>query len=378
MNMLSLAEWTDAAGRRLPLPRVELVGAPTPLEPLPRFGAALQGLAAESGHEGPSAVWMKREDLMGVGLAGNKLRNLEFHVGAASEQGAETLVTAGRGRANHCRLTAAAAARAGLRCILVLGGPAPAIPSPNERICDLVGAELRYAADATPASRAQLLHEVLTELRTAGRVPYEVPLGASGPVGASGQVVAGLEFADQLAAASVEADVLFVGLATGGTYAGLRVGLWLAGGPTRVVGVPTYFSSASSEPEFRQHLVELMARLREVWQSEATADVGAWNDEVFLDDLTGWLPYWTASPEAAAAARLLGRTEGVCADPVYTARVLAAAIAWARTGRLDRQTVVLWHGGGTPALFEDYGALTSAAPAAQTANPARGFEGGSQ
>jgi 1-aminocyclopropane-1-carboxylate deaminase/D-cysteine desulfhydrase-like pyridoxal-dependent ACC family enzyme len=341
--------------REVPLPRLKLFSPPTPLEPLPRFGQTLCAIAGEGGHHGPAAVWMKREDLIGVGLGGNKLRNLEFHIGAAVEQGADVVVTSGRGRANHCRLTAAAAARAGLRCVLILNGPRPSTASPNERILDLVGAELRYADDASPGRRDQLLDDVLEELRSAGSTPYVVPIGASGRVGASGQVAAGLELADQLAAAGIGADYVLVGAATGGTYSGLRVGLWLAGSTATVIGVPTYFSSASSELDFRRHLIELLAELRELW-APVGGEPTAWDDQVILDDLTEWLPYGTASSAATAASRLLGRTEGICAEPVYTARVLAAAVAWARAGRLAGQTVVLWHGGGTPALFEDYGA----------------------
>lgn len=338
-----------------PLPHVELFAKPTPLEHLPRLSRALGAIAADAGHDPSVEVWVKREDLMSIGLGGNKLRNLEFHVGAALELGADTLVTSGRGRANHCRLTAAAAARAGLRCVLVLSGPKPAEPSPNERVCELLGTDLRYAPDAAGATRDALLREVLAEIRVGQGIPYEVDLGASGVVGASGQVLAGMELSEQLTTLGVSPDYLFVGVATGGTYAGLRVALWRVGLATTVVGVPTYFSTAPTESAFRGHLVLLMSELRELWGEGRPAGRSRWSDEIVLDDLTSWLPYGITSPEAADAAHLLGGTEGIAADPVYTARVVAGITAWARAGRLERRTVVLWHGGGTPALFEDYG-----------------------
>ena len=122
-----------------------------------------------------------------------------------------------------------------------------------------------------------------------------------------------------------------------------------------MIGVPTYLSSAPSESAFRGHLVQLMSELRERW-GEGRSSGRRWSDDIVLDDLTSWLSYGTASPEATAAAHLLGGTEGIPADPVYSARVAAGVAAWARAGRLVRKTVVLWHGGGTPALFEDYGA----------------------
>jgi 1-aminocyclopropane-1-carboxylate deaminase/D-cysteine desulfhydrase-like pyridoxal-dependent ACC family enzyme len=343
----------------LPLPYVELFAKPTPLEHLPRFGQALGDMAAKAGHDRAVEVWMKREDLMSIGLGGNKLRNLEFHVGAAMAQGAGALVTSGRGRANHCRLTAAAAARMGLRCVLVLSGPMPAEPSPNERMCRVLGAELRYASDSSTAARLALLGDVLAELRAGHTVPYEVELGASGLVGAAGQVLAGMELANQLSELGLSPDYLFVGAATGGTYAGLRVGLWRARLNSKVVGVPTYFSAASSESALRDHLVQLMSQLRDLWGERGGIGPAPWSDEVILDDLTSWLPYGTASPEAMVASRLLGGTEGIAADPVYTARVAASVVAWALAGRLEGKTIVLWHGGGTPALFEDYGNRTN-------------------
>jgi 1-aminocyclopropane-1-carboxylate deaminase/D-cysteine desulfhydrase-like pyridoxal-dependent ACC family enzyme len=353
--MTSLTVSTRLVRAGAPIPHIELFSKPTPVEPIPRFGDALTQLAAERGHDEPIDAWIKRDDLMSIGLGGNKLRNLEFHVGAAIDRGADVLVTAGRRRANHCRLTAAAAARVGLGCILVLSGPEPAEPSPNERICKLVGADMRYAANALLATRDALLRDVLAEVQSRGAIPYEVELGASGTVGASGQVLAGMELAEQLRAARVSADYLFVGAATGGTYAGLRVGLWLAGLGTEVVCVPTYFSSASSESEFRGHLVRLMSSLRELWSDAVASGHAPWRSEILLDDLTSWLPYGVDSPDAAVASRLLGGSEGIAADPVYTARVAASMVAWARAGRLAGKTVVLWHGGGTPALFEDYG-----------------------
>jgi 1-aminocyclopropane-1-carboxylate deaminase/D-cysteine desulfhydrase-like pyridoxal-dependent ACC family enzyme len=343
----------------LPLPYVDLFAKPTPLEHLQRFSHALGDMAAQAGHDPAVEVWMKREDLISIGLGGNKLRNLEFHVGAAMAQGAGALVTSGRGRANHCRLTAAAAARAGLRCVLVLSGPMPAEPSPNERVCQVLGAELRYSSDSSVAARLDLLGDVLAELRAGHTIPYEVELGASGLIGAAGQVLAGMELANQLSELGLSPDYLFVGAATGGTYAGLRVGLWRARLNTKVVGVPTYFSAASSESDFRDHLVLLMSKLRELWGKSGEIGLAPWSDEVVLDDLTSWLPYGTASPEAMVAGRLLGGSEGIAADPVYTARVAASVVAWVLAGRLEGKTIVLWHGGGTPALFEDYGTPTN-------------------
>jgi 1-aminocyclopropane-1-carboxylate deaminase/D-cysteine desulfhydrase-like pyridoxal-dependent ACC family enzyme len=357
---------TRAIPDQLPLPFVELFSWPSPLEHLPGFSRAVGGGVD---------VWMKREDLIPVGIGGNKVRNLEFIIGEAVARGADVVVVYGRGRANHNRLTAAAAARAGLRCVMVLTGPAPAVPSPNERLSALLGAEMRYAADDRPETRAALLADVLAELRAAGAKVYEAPFGAAGPLGGCGQVLAGLELARQLDDAGVHADYVFLAAATGANYAGLRVGLWLAGlDGTTVVGVPSYFSTATSEAEFRGDLRALMTEVRAQWRrvpAGTVRDESSWDDTIVIDDTAPWLPYWVPGPGAEEAAALLGATEGICVEPVYTARTAAAIRTWAASGRLDGKTVVMWHGGGLPALFEEYGGLRPGG-GLQGTQPARG------
>ena len=357
---------TRAIPAELPLPFVELFSWPSPLEHLPGFSRGVGGGAD---------VWIKREDLIPVGIGGNKVRNLEFIMGEAVARGADVVVTCGRGRANHCRLTAAAAARTALRCVLVMTGPAPAQPSPNERMSVLLGAEMRYAADDRPETRAALLGDVLAELRAQDAVPYEAPFGDAGVVGACGQVLAGFELARQLADAGNAADYVFVASATGANYTGLRVGLWLAGlDATKVVAVPSYFSTATSEAEFRDDLRGLMAELRALWATVPAGrvrDEGSWDDTILIDDTAPWLPYWVPGPGADEAAALLGATEGICVEPVYTARTAAAIKAWAAAGRFDGKTVVMWDGGGLPALFEDYGGRP-AGGSRRTGEPARG------
>src|SRR5947207_191589 len=199
------------------MPRFELLDGLSPLAPLRRFSAALGGGAD---------VRIKREDLLPLAFGGNKLRNLEFLIGAALAEGADTLITSGRRWSNHCRLTAAAGARAGLAVHLVLTGPRPVVgqEGPNQILDELLGATVRFTNSADRAERAALVEAVAGEARAAGRRPFVIGVGGTGPVGAAGQVLAGLELADQLGANGIGAATVVVPSATGGTQAGLLTG----------------------------------------------------------------------------------------------------------------------------------------------------------
>jgi D-cysteine desulfhydrase len=329
---------TEAAGVDVPagiaaLPRFRLFERPSPLQRLPRFSVALGGDAD---------VWIKREDLLPLAFGGNKLRNLEFLVGAALEEGADTLVTSGRRWSNHCRLTAAAGALAGLDVHLVLSGPPVEPPGPNQRLDELLGATVHVAATAERADRAALVEAVVADLRGAGRRPFVVGVGGSGPVGAAGQVLAGLEAIEQARAAEFDPAAIVLPSATGGTQAGLLAGVRLAGCGTRVVGIAV----ATASDELRSTIVEMLEGL------EPLAGVAVDPAEIELSDAERGPGYGVTTAAADAAARLLATTEGIFVDPVYTAKALVGLVSRVRDGRLTGP-VVFWHAGGTPALFED-------------------------
>jgi D-cysteine desulfhydrase len=315
-----------------PLPRFPLLDGPSPLQPLPRFSAALGGGAE---------VWIKREDLLPLAFGGNKLRNLEFLVGAALADDADVLVTSGRRWSNHCRLTAAAGAKAGLAVHLVLSGPPVSPPGPNERLDRLLGAIVHVSATDARPDREALVDEVVAGIRAEGRRPYVVPVGGSGPIGAAGQVLGGLELADQARSLGLEVQTVVVPSATGGTHAGVLVGLRLGGLAARVTGIAVASPPAELAPTIRGLLDEL------------TPLTGLRIDEAEIDLDGGYLgpAYGVPTPAAAEAAELLARTEGILVDPIYTAKALAGLVAGVRSGRLTGP-VVFWHAGGTPGLFE--------------------------
>lgn len=306
------------------VPRFHLLDGPSPLQRWERFEQSLGGR---------TSIWAKREDLLPLAFGGNKLRNLEFLVGAALAEGADTLVTSGRRWSNHCRLTAAAGARAGLGVHLVVSGPATDPPNPGVVLDRLLGATVHQARTEDRAERAALVEAVVGQLRSAGRRPYVVPVGGSGLPGVYGQLLAAEELLDQAGAADIRPDVVVVPSATGGTQAGLAAGL-----DVRVVGVAV------------AHPAEVLRPAIEA----AIRDLGGRRSVEIVDGFLGD-GYGRPTPAASEATELLARTEGVLVDPIYTAKALAGLVSLVRSGELHGQTVVFWHAGGLPGLFEPLG-----------------------
>ncbi|MBA2720979.1 MAG: pyridoxal-phosphate dependent enzyme [Chloroflexi bacterium] len=317
------------------LHRFGLIDGPSPLAPLRRLSETLGGTAE---------IWIKREDLLPLAFGGNKLRNLELLVGAALAEGADSLITSGRRWSNHCRLTAAAGARAGLAVHLVLTGPPPpaGAEGPNQILDELLGATVHVTATDDRAQRAALVEWVAADERAAGRRPFVIGVGGTGPIGAAGQVLAGLELADQLADVGIGDATVVLPSATGGTHAGLLTGLALALLPLRaVIGIAV----ASPAAELRSAIDATLDGL------EPFVGLRVAPDAVVIDADQLGTGYGRPTAAADEAIRLLARTEGILVDPIYTAKALAGLIARVRDGRL-RGPVVFWHAGGGPGLFE--------------------------
>jgi L-cysteate sulfo-lyase len=316
------------------VPRFRLFDAPTPLAPLPRFSAALGGR---------TEIWIKREDLLPLAFGGNKLRNLEFLVGAALADGADTLVTSGRRWSNHCRLTAAAGARAGLAVELVLSGPVASTPGPGVQLMTSLGAILHQLPSSDRAARDVEVERVAREVEARGGRPYVIGVGGTGVVGAWGQVLAASELFDQAHAAGLTVDVIVVPSATGGTQAGLIVGATGRSPATRVLGVLVARPASELRPAIEAMVSGLLARSGRVAGEPAAIE---------LDATQLGKGYGRRTAAAGEAADLLARTEGILVDPIYTAKALAALVDGVRRGAWDGQRVVFWHAGGLPGIFE--------------------------
>lgn len=326
---------TEIALPALPdLPRVRLLDGPTPLQPLPGLSKAL-GSRAD--------LWIKREDLGPLAFSGNKLRNLEFLLGAARAEGADTIITSGRRWSNHCRLTAAAGARLGLRVHIVVSGPR-VDRSANLELIELLGATVHQTTSEDRDEREATVARVAADEGSAGRRVKVLPIGGSEAAGAWGHVLAALEVTRQAASAGFRPDAIVLPSATGGTQAGLVVGSTLAfRQPPRIVGVVVARAGAELRPTVDRLVVELasMAGLERPPL-----------DRVELDETKLGPGYGLPTLAASRAMRLLARTEGILVDPVYTAKALAGLIALVRSGGLDGRSAIFWHGGGLPALFE--------------------------
>jgi D-cysteine desulfhydrase family pyridoxal phosphate-dependent enzyme len=312
---------------------VRLAPLPTPLERAERFGAAIG-----------ADVWIKRDDIGSIGLAGNKVRKLEFVVADAIARGADTLVTAGAAQSNHARATACAAAALGLRCVLVLGGHRPRRATGNTLLGECFGAELRFVGSEDWADINRALAGTVAAIRNAGAAPYLIPLGCSSPLGAVGFAAAYRELLDQLDTQGVAAAGVWCASTSGGTQAGLTLGRRLAGRGPVVHGVSAGVVWRDPSGAFARHATEAAAILGQ--------PVVIAPDDIDLDLSQVGAGYGEPTAAGAQAIRLLARTEGILCDPVYSGKGLAAVVAAARGGALAGP-VVFWHTGGVPVVFAE-------------------------
>ena len=311
------------------LPRVELAHLPTPIHPLPRLSSHLDG----------PELWIKRDDLTGLAFGGNKTRKLETLCAAALAQTSDLLITAGAVQSNHCRQTAAAAARLGLDCILVLVGEPPETQSANLLLDHLMGAKIRW----TPkAKRDETLNSVYDETKSASRKPYLIPYGGSNALGASAYVLALKELIDQ----KISPDWIVFATSSGGTQAGLIAGAKMFDFRGKILGI----SVDEKAGDVRSHVAQLAQETSSLLDEQNTFSE---KDILVNDDYLGGGYAVMGDPEREAID-LFARHEGILVDPVYTGRAAAGLIDLIRQGLFPKKDRVLfWHTGGTPALFAD-------------------------
>lgn len=306
-----------------PFPRVPLGVWPTPLEPAPRLSAALG-----------ARVLVKRDDVNGLGVGGNKLRKLEFTLAEALASGADTIITFGGLQTNHGRQTAAACARLGLRCELVLTRAVPRSGEAYERsgnlaLDELFGARVHVCDTDEEAERR---HEELAASGTA----VTLPMGGSSGLGVLGYVAAAAELREQLGDEHV--DRIVVGAGTGGTAAGLALGAAFDGWPVRITAASVSRSAGATLGEIRRCADDAAAVL---------GLPGPRLDHVQADDSALGPGYGVPTDEVWSAIRLFARTEGMVLEPVYTGKAAAVLVGGVRQG----ETVVFLHTGGLPGLF---------------------------
>ena len=309
------------------LPSIPFATAPTPVEDMTRLRAALGG--------GPR-LFIKRDDTIGFGFGGNKVRKLRLVAAEAAAAGADTLITSGGVQSNHCRATAAAAAKLGMRAILVVNGAPPERASANALLDALLGADIRYVGSRD--ERAPAMQAAADDERRVGRRPYVIPIGASTPLGAAAFALAVTELLEQIS----PPDAIVHASSSGGTQAGLVAGCALAGVRTRVIGI------SADEPQ-----ASLRATIADIIEGLAVLAGTPLRDlPIEVDDQFVGGGYGVPTIESKAAIELLARTEAVFLDPTYTAKAMAGLIDYVRRGLFDAsQTVLFWHTGGQVGLF---------------------------
>jgi len=311
------------------IPRIHFAHLPTPIETMPRLEKALNG----------PHLLVKRDDQTGLAFGGNKTRKLEFLVAEAQSTGADTLISAGALQSNHCRQTAAAAAKFGFDCFLVLVGEPPAQASANLLLDQLFGAKIIWAEKN---QRDSLLADTFDKVLAQGHKPYLVPYGGSNSTGALGYVFAMEEFVGQ----GVKSDWVVFASSSGGTQAGLVLGAQLYNYPGRVLGI------SIDEPQavLQKHVAVLA--------SETSVRMGPRiefaSDQVLVNADYATPGYGILTDVERESIQLFAKYEGLLLDPVYTGRAAAGLIDLIRKGFFKKEEIVLfWHTGGQPALFAE-------------------------
>ena len=302
---------------------------PTPIEELNGLSDLLAG----------PRIFIKRDDLTGLGMGGNKTRKLEYLVSDAISKGCKTLITTGAIQSNHCRQVAAAAARLGLSCILVLAGEEPERYQGNLFLDKLSGAEIVFAEKN---KRDQTLTEVFEKASAEGKRPYLIPYGGSNAIGALGYYYAMRELLQQ----GLDPDWIVFASSSGGTQAGLVIGARHFGFPGKLLGISIEHSSST----FSDQIAQLANQTAELLQFDCLVTP----EDILINDqycLAGYGVITTAETEAIS---FFAKHGGILLDPVYTGRAAAGLLDLIRNGFFKPSDKILfWHTGGTPALFAE-------------------------
>ncbi len=308
--------------------RADLAILPTPVQRLDRLAEHL---------ETQTTLLVKRDDLTGLALGGNKARKLALLAEDAITHGADCLVTGGGPQSNHARITAAAARRIGLECHLALGGPPRDVHDGNLLLDELLGAHLHFGGADDYYGIEAAIDELATRLREQGRAPYAIPVGGASTIGVAAYALAIDELREQL---DRDPDWIVVADGSGGTHAGLLAGLG-EDSPTRVLGV-----DVGTRPDLDERVPELALAASQYLGRAAP------NATVDVDHRHIGGGYGELSDACLNAMRIFARIEGLILDPVYSGKAAAAMFTALRDGRIGPDdTVVFWATGGSPALF---------------------------
>ncbi|MFT6897654.1 MAG: D-cysteine desulfhydrase family pyridoxal phosphate-dependent enzyme [Paraglaciecola sp.] len=313
--------------------KVQLGFFPTPVVELNNLSKALGG----------PQIFMKRDDLSGLALGGNKTRKLEYILADALAKGCDSIVTAGAAQSNHCRQTAAGAAKLGLDCHLVLGGQKPNKFTGNLLLDHLFGAHIHWTGENR---KGEDIPRVYGELSAQGKKPYIVPYGGSNELGAISFIHAVQELQGQTRGQAFS-HIVFAS-SSGGTHAGLVLGKQLYGQDYQIVGI-NIDKDQGGQPGYRHNLLTLIQQTANLMGMDS--DVDKQQQLILRDDYIGQ-GYGVVGDLEREAIALTAKHEGILLDPVYTGRAMGGLIDMIRQQTFSPQDKVLfWHTGGAPALF---------------------------
>jgi len=325
------------------LPFYSLISGPTPLQEIPRLRAAL----SEQGASCPR-LFIKRDDMTGLAGGGNKTRKLEYLIGDALAQGADTVVTAGAIQSNHVRQTAAAAAHAGLKAHAILfdtvdGYRDPAYRTSGNLLLDkILGAKIRI--EPKDADAIAVFKEVLDAIKAEGGTPYVIPIGGSNAVGSTAYAAVFLEIEEQAAMQGLTLNRIVHATGSLGTQSGLLAGRALAKSRVRVDGI-------SVARPTRDALIDEVLEIANATAKRIGASMVS-DADVLVDFRHLGEGYGLPTEDMVSAVELLARTEGILLDPVYTGKAMAGLISLIKGGEIrPDETIVFLHTGGMPGLF---------------------------
>jgi len=314
------------------IPKVKLAFLPTPLQKLERLGKKI----------GVRELYVKRDDQTGLALGGNKARKLEYLMADALDVKADVVFTLGGPQSNHCRQTAAAAKACGLDSVLIFSGEKIEEVQGNMVLDKLLNSKWYFAGDK---GREEKLDEIVEEYRKKGKTPYIIPLGGSNALGAMGYVEGGIELAKQCQEQGIDPDYIFIATGSGGTQAGLMLGIHLGGLKAKVIGISVSGTSDEITEKVNNLLVEMGAKL--------DVDIKGLPNVIVYDEFVGE-GYGRPTELSKRALKMSATEEGLIIDPVYTAKGLSGLIGMVEDGRLDTESSVIFlHTGGMPALFAE-------------------------
>lgn len=315
-------------------PRLNLAQVPTPLQRLARVSAEL-GVN----------VWMKRDDLTGCTLSGNKIRKLEFTLAEALAQGCDSIVTCGGLQSNHCRATALLGAQLGLKVVLVLRGETEDPADGNLLLDYLAGAEIKkYPVRQFAHTLPELLEQAAEGLRSEGRKPFVIPTGASDGIGIWGYIAATRELGADFSRERIVPGHIVMATGSGGTQAGLTLGAHLQGWSSKVIGMAVCDDEEYFQRKVRADMLDWQQRYQSMMGEKAKA---AESCNIYVNDSYVGPGYAKADKSVFETISWLARTEGVVLDPVYTGKAFDGLVQEIRSGRMaDAKDIVFVHTGG--------------------------------